>query len=705
VSTKDLRPLFNPRSIAIVGCSPISSGKLGSWPLRNLLLQESPVDIYPVNPGHRQIDGLACYPALRDVPAAPDVVLVMVPASQSIHVLEEADAVGARAAIVFGGGFGETEQGRALEARLAAFASSSAMPICGPNTDGIINVVDGIPCGFPPYAALTPRPVGDVAVVSQSGALVSTLVMRLIRNQVGLTYSCAIGNAVDLGLADYLHHLATDERTSTILVYTEGIGDPQAFVDASARAIEAGKLVVVLKGGRSPAGSAAAQSHTGSMVGSYDAVLALCEKHHIIVADNFEEFAALPALAPAAKRLSAGGRRAGLLSGSGAVGGFMADKASQFGFAVPEFGAETIARLVPRFHFTTPRNPIDLTGQVVHDPQLHVDVLEALAADPGIDVIVASSLYGPADITDRLKNELVEVHDRGGTPVIVYAADGNDASDEPILAAGGVPVLPSADVLFGSLSRLVDCLPYVGTRRAVGPAPVIDVARRDDAVTLLGPSAGVVAPAVSWRLLERYGVPVAAERVVASPSEACEVAAALGYPVVAKVSGASAPHKSDLGLVELDLADVTAVTAAYERLQAARDSLGLRDADVVLQPMVPPGVELIVGVRTDPEVGPVVALGAGGIFTEVLRDVVVAPAPLDETQVRSLLERLRVYPLLTGARGTEPCDLDALGAAVVALSTLASELAGAVTEIEINPLIVSPKGAVAVDVLAAAPVR
>ncbi|HEX7097060.1 MAG TPA: CoA-binding protein, partial [Acidimicrobiales bacterium] len=495
---KDLGPLFQPRSVAIVGCSPIESGKLGSWPLRNLLIQQSKVAIYPVNPKYREIEALRSYPSLDALPEPPDVVLVMLPAEQSLAALAEADRIGARAAIVFGAGFGETEAGKALERELAALAAKTRMPICGPNTDGIINVIDGIPCGFPPYAAITPRPVGDVAVVSQSGALVSSLVMRLQRHKLGLTFSCAIGNAIDVGLADYVAHLADEPRTSSILVYVEGVGDAPAFVAAAQRAIAAGKLVAVMKGGRSDVGSAAVRSHTGSMVGAYEAFAALCHAHGIVTADSFEQLAALPLLAPVARHVDPShARRVGVLSGSGAISSHLVDKATEHGFEVPELAPETTSRLRKRFTFTEPRNPIDLTGQVVHDPQLHVDVLDALGADPGIGIVLAGLLYGPVDITDRMKRELVEA--ARTTPIVAYSAEGADARDEPILASGGVPIVASADLLLSSLDKLL----VAGASRRAASGGERDEVRRRAALTLLGAqtSGDAVPPETAWALL------------------------------------------------------------------------------------------------------------------------------------------------------------------------------------------------------------
>lgn len=687
---KDLTPLFHPRSLAIVGCSPVASDKLGSWPLRNLLLQQTPATIYPVNPGRDEIEGLRCYPNLEALPEVPDLVLVMVPATGALDVLSSAESLGVGAAIVFGSGFGETQAGIALEAELARFCESSKLAVCGPNTDGVVNVVDRIPAGFPPFAARTDLPVGPLAVISQSGALVSSLVTQLERNGLGLSNSCAIGNAVDLGVGDYLAHFATDEKIETVLVYAEGIADPAAFISGASMVTGAGKDVLVFKSGRSAEGAAAAASHTGSMVGSYDAFEALCNHRGIVTVDSMQELGSLPALVPVARRL---GRDpgVGIISGSGAVAGIMTDAARAHGFAVPPLAKQTAEELDPRLMFGVARNPLDLTGQVVHDPDLNLEVLGAFGADPGVDLVVASSLAGPADITDRMKSEIASCS-TGDTPVVVYAADGNYARDEPILAAGGVPVYPSLDLLFGGLSKLLGLSSRPEVESCSG-----DLRERARAM-LASIAPGPLPAELAWDLLELYGIPVAREHPVTSRDAALRTARELGHPVVLKLSGPDVLHKSDQGLVHLDRRDDAQVAESYDHLAVVRDQSSPTSM-VTVQPQVDEGVEVIVGGIVDREAGPMVVVGAGGIFTELVADVELIPAPVNEETASSVVASTKIGRILGGMRGRPPADSAALVEIVVALSHLVADLAGLIGEVEMNPVIVRTTGARAVDVL------
>ena len=330
---KDLTPLVRPRSIALVGATPPSGSKLGSWALGNLLKHEVPASLHLVNPRYDRLEGRPCYPDLESVPEVPDLVMVVVPAAAAIAVLRQAEAIGCHAAILFSGGFGEGDRaGSLLDLELQAFLDDTQMAVCGPNTDGIINCVDRIPAGFPPYAMADELPAGMLGVVSQSGALVSSLVQHLLGNGLGLTVGFAVGNGMDLTTGDYVRYLAGDDRTEQILVYAEGLRDAEGFFDAADTAIGAGKPVLVLKGGRSPEGADAARSHIGAMVGDYDAFAARCRRHGILLAHDLAELAALP--------LARGrwGRRIGVMSSSGAVAGILADAARDNGFELPLLG-------------------------------------------------------------------------------------------------------------------------------------------------------------------------------------------------------------------------------------------------------------------------------------------------------------------------------------------------------------------------------
>lgn len=652
---KDLTPLVRPRSIALVGATPLESGKLGSWALSNLLKHDVPAELYLVNPRYDTLEGRPCYPDLESLPEPPELVMVLVPAAAAIDVLPQAEALGSRAAILFSSGFGEGDRaGSPLDLELKAFLSDTPMAVCGPNTNGVINCIDRIPAGFPPYAMADELPAGNLGVVSQSGALVSSLVQHLLGNGLGLTVGFAVGNGIDLTVGDYVRFLANDDRTEQIVVYAEGLHDADRFFAAADEARAAGKPVHVMKAGRSPEGADAARTHIGALVGDYDAFSARCRRHGILMAHDLAELAALP--------LARGrwGQRIGVLSSSGAMAGILADSARENGFEVPPLGPPAHSALAKRMTLGEPRNPLDLTGQSVVDHDLLPAALDAMGDDPGLDVLVHGMLIGPETIIDKQMDALI-AQDGRGPPVAVYSAPGWHPVDYPKLAEAGIPVFDSPD-------RLFRCLAEWENRRHLPPDEESQTWPDETLDDLL---ADISAPA--W-----------------TPAEYAE-----DRPAAVKLLGDDLDHKTDLGLVELNVAPGD-IAAAAERLETRRRELGLSDTVVVAQPMADPGIELIVGTRLDPEAGPCVVVGPGGVLAELVDDVAIAPAPLSTAEAHALLDATRAGALLDGFRGSPPADRDTAAEVLVRLGCIAARHRA---EAEINPLIVHTSGVTAVDVI------
>ena len=654
--SKDLTPLVRPRSIALVGATPLESNKLASWALGNLLKHDVPADLYLVNPRYDTLEGRACYPDLASLPEPPELVLILVPAAAAIDVLRQAEALGSRAAILFSSGFGEGDRaGSPLDLELKGFLSETPMAVCGPNTNGIINCIDRVAAGFPPYAMADELPAGNLGVVSQSGALVSSLVQHLLGNGLGLTVGFAVGNGIDLTVGDYVRYLATDDRTEQIVVYAEGLHDADRFFAAADEARDAGKPVHVMKAGRSPEGADAARSHIGALVGDYDAFAARCHRHGILMAHDLAELAALP--------LARGrwGRRIGVLSSSGAMAGILADSARENGFEVPPLGPTSHSALAECMTLGEPRNPLDLTGQSVVDHDLLPAALEAMGDDPGLDALVHGMLIGPEVIIDKQMDSLIAQAGKG-TPVAVFSAPGWHPVDYPKLADAGIPVFNSPDRLFRCLAA------WENRRDSKQPSEEPHTWPDETLDNLL---ADIAAPACA-------------------PAEYPEDQSA-----AVKLVGDGLNHKTDLGLVELNVkpGDIAAVA---DRLEARRRELGLSDAVVVAQPMAGPGIELVVGTRLDPEAGPCVVVGLGGVLAELVDDVAIAPAPLNIVEAHALLDATRAGALLDGYRGHPPYDRDAAAEVLVRLGYIAARHH---TEAEINPLIVHTSGVTAVDVL------
>ncbi len=653
---KDLTPLVRPRSIAVVGATPPGGPKLGSWALGNLLKHDVPAELFLVNPRYDTMADRPCYPDIGSLPEAPDLVLVLVPAAAAIDVLRQAEAIGTRAAILFSGGFGEGDRaGSPLDLELQAYLADTSMAVCGPNTNGVINCVERIPAGFPPYAMADELPAGTLGVVSQSGALVSSLVEHLLGNGLGLTVGFAVGNGIDLKVSDYVRYLAGDECTEQILVYVEGLDDADHFFAAADEAAAAGKPMIVMKAGRSPEGADAARGHIGALVGNYDAFVARCRKHGVLVAHDLAELAALP------MARGSWGQRVGVVSSSGAVAGILADSARANGFEVPPMGEETQSALAERMTLGEPRNPLDLTGQSVVDHSLLPAALAAMDSDPGLDTVVHGMLIGPEVIIDKQIDALVTQAEQG-TPIAVFSVPGWHAVDYPRLLEAGIPVLGSADLLFRCL--------------AVWENQMLQPASGDE------PHA--------WPEESLHDLLADISAPACEPAEYAD-----NRPAAVKLTAQGIDHKTDLGLVELGVrpADVADVAA---RLKARATELGLANTAVVVQPMASPGVELIVGIRIDPEAGPCVVAGPGGVLAELVDDVAVAPAPLSLADAHALLDATKAGAMLDGFRGEPGHDRNAAAEVLFRLGGIAARHR---TKAEINPLIVHTSGVTAVDVL------
>lgn len=699
-SFKDMTPLLRPESVAIVGCEPVSAQLPPSWPLRSLLLHRAPVDIYPVNPLHKVMDGLHSYPTLSDVPKAPDLVLVMTDPADSLAALEEADAVGAGAAILFGAIQNSAGRQAQLE-QLRAFAQTSPMAVLGPNSNGICNATRRIPCTAAPFAGYD-IPLGKTALVSQSGGIISSVVERLRKNGLGLSLCCSTGMAADVGQGECLDYLSRDPDTDTILVYVETFAGSERFLSGAEAAIHSGKQVIALKAGRSLRGSDAVRTHTGSLVGPYDYFRAACERSGVLTADSFEEFVSMPALLKSrrGKRTgSAGGHGVGIIAASGGIAALLADRAAAAGLDLPQLSETTSGSISQAIGSAAGINPVDLS---VHDREKNSEVIRAVAGDPNIAHIVFGSQSGPDVIVGPVKEALAEAA-RSGASVSVWSADGSTAEEEKILSTADISIDSSADVLLASLRKI---LGRDGRRTGQGQRPPLDARRRQAARALLRDdgSQPAVTGSAAWQLLALYGIPSATEYPVDTRAEACGIARhQLGYPVAAKLSHPSIPHRSRLGLVELGLESDDSVRRAFDRLTRERELLGLSAAVVVMQKMAPQGLEAIASVRAGLQIGPCVLVGAGGVDTEALNAVEIEPAPFTADVADRLAQRFRHLRQLPGGRTPETFRWKELSRVLYSLGCLAAELREDIDVLEINPLVLSADGAIAVDVLATRP--
>ncbi|MDN3516556.1 acetate--CoA ligase family protein [Aquisalimonas lutea] len=680
----DLSSLFSPRAIAVVGASGDPS-RIGGRPVAYCQRLGFPGAIYPVNPARDTVQGLTAYPDIDSLPAEADLFVLAIPAAQVPAALERAAAKGARVAVVFSSGFGETgEAGEALQQELLEIAARTGVRVLGPNSLGLFCNTSRMAPTFTTFLEDVEPASGNLAIVSQSGAYGAHLAMLASKRGIGLSHFVTTGNESDVTVADCIHQLAGDPAVGVIACYSEGVRDGRRFLEALLAARAAGKPVVIIKVGSSSIGQQAAQSHTASVAGDdavFDAAVRFggAERVH-----NTQAFIDL--IYTLSRRPPLAGRRLGVLTMSGGAGVLMADAAAGHGLELTPLPEDARAWLAERIPFGAATNPVDTTAQAVNDMSLVGDALRVMLERGGHDAVVSFFMSWPANpsIGPRLKTAIAEgiegFDDRtvaiavnaGAEVKADFDAAGMLVFDDPTFAVDAL----AASARIGE--RLREPVPVLESPREPGGQQ--DLARLDEAQTAA--------------LMRDAGVPMSDHRTATTPDEAVAAAEALGYPVAVKILSPDILHKSDAGGIALALPDAEAVRAATrDVLDACRDQAG--DAvinGVLVAPMAAPGTDLILGGRVDPVFGPVVVCGLGGIFVEIFNDVAIEIAPVTEERAEALLRRLQAWPVLAGARGGEPADIAASARAIGAFSRFVANNAAHLSSAEINPLRVLPRG-------------
>jgi acyl-CoA synthetase (NDP forming) len=706
-----VQALLSPRSIAIVGASGDPS-KLGALPLQFLQKYGYRGRLYPVNPSYSEIGGLRCYPSIGDVPEPVDLMVVTIPANRVPELLAQCQPGRVRAALVLTSGYAEVgPEGARMQEKLVAQARERGIRLCGPNSVGATNLWDAV---VPAISQAFDKvlPPGPVAFVTQSGALGTAVMAVAGAAGIHLGYFISTGNEADLDFSDFCDYLLLDPRVRVIAGYAEGLRNGRKFAAVARRALVAGKPIVLLKAGRSPAGEAAARSHTGALTGSDALYQAVFEECGVVRVDSLE--ALIDALKVFCALEPPAGNRAALVTHSGGTGVIMSDACAECGLDVPPTRSELEATLRQQLPaFAALGNPIDMTANVIFQPDKMVSCLEAALLDPGFDLGVLS-VNLMWRVRDQLCQALESLRQRVAKPFAV-AWIGIEEATAARLQAAGVPAFPDpvrCIRALGQLARWGEASRRAGLREAPGPTgqtanhwassgtwpvpPVVTSARvaRGAGQRLASGACPGDYPGQA-ALLEAYGVPLAPWRLVRSAQAAVEAAAELGFPVVAKVISQAHTHKSDVGGVALDLNSPDQVRAVAARLLAlVRDD---PSAGVLIQPMVGDAVEVFVGAQRDPVFGPYVVVGLGGIYVEVFRETAVRLAPCTEDEALDLVRRARWYPLLQGVRGQPPRDVAALARVIARVSQLVAR--EPVASLDLNPVLVrrSGEGAVAVD--------
>lgn len=685
-----LHRLLNPRSIAILGASA-DFRKISGRPLKHLLDKGYRGEIYPVNPKYAAIGDLRCYPQVSAIPGAIDLAIVVLPAGEVITALAQLGEKHVAAAVVFSSGFAEMgEEGRALEEQLKHAAQRAGIRLCGPNCLGFINAFEKVTATFSQYAD-GPTPAGPVGFVTQSGAF-GTAIAALARNRgLGLGYFINTGNEADVDFVQIMKEVIADPRITVGAGYIEGMKNGPGFLELADQAMAQGKPLVVTKVGRMGAGARAAASHTGSLAGDDVVFSGIARQAGVIRARNEEHMLDMVEVFSCCALPD--GERIGLLTQSGGAGVLMADRAEELGLEVPLLHPATqqaLHEVIPGFGAVG--NPVDITGQFVAEPDLLRKSTALVLADPNIDVGVIWFQLMHAHV-DKLVRVLEEIKASAKKPFVVCWVA---APEEGVraLRERGIAVLRGAEPAIDAVAGLCQ---YAKARqrwlRDARTRPAVH------AVDHVPSSSGIVPTLDAARLLAGSGVCLATPVLADSAERAASAAEELGYPAAVKIESPDIPHKTDAGGVLLNLEDAESVRRAFALVtrNSRQHHPEARIDGVVIQKMAGGDTEFVIGLQNDPVFGVVIMVGLGGVLIEVLKDVAFRKVPLSESQAEDMLADLRGKAILRGVRGRAPVNHKALLEMIGAVSQLGAALGPRLATLDINPVLLGPDAAIAVD--------
>lgn len=690
---------FSPASVAVVGATD-REGSVGHTIVNNLLSGTYQGKVYPINPRRTELLGERCYPSMGEVPEAVDLVVVATPASTVPGVVAECVKAGAKSILVISAGFKEKgAEGIALEKQIHAKLQGSGTRLIGPNCLGLMNPLIGLNATFAQDIA---QP-GNVAFLSQSGALLTAILDWSLAERVGFSAIVSTGSMLDVGWGDLLSFFGDDPNTRSILLYMESIGDARSFLSA-AREVSFSKPIIVIKAGRSEAASRAAASHTGAMTGSdevYDAAFRRCGVLRVDSISQLFHMADVLSKQPRPR-----GPRLTILTNAGGPGVLATDAFVGGNCELAELSAESekaLSAFLPA-HWSH-ANPIDILGDA--DPERFARALEIAINDPHSDGLLAilapQGMTNPAEVAERLK-----VYAKGhGKPLLASWMGGRSvAKGSEILSVNGIPTFSYPDSAVRAFEAMWSYTCHLrGLYETPLPAddPAEAATRREQANQVIRRVAAtgrvLLTEMESKEILELYGIPSVATRLAKSEGEAAEKAQQIGYPVVLKVHSEIVTHKTDVGGVQLNLSNEKEVREAYRSIESSVAAKAGPNAflGVTVQAMARlHGYELILGSSVDAQFGPVVLFGSGGQLVEVYRDRALALPPLNTTLAQRLMERTKIYKALKGVRGRQAVDLQALEALLVRFSELVVEQPR-LREIDINPLIAAPEQLLALD--------
>lgn len=693
-----IRSIFAPNNVAIIGATE-KEGSVGRTILWNLISSPFGGAVFPINPKRSSLLGIKAYPTIKDVPDPVDLAVIVTPAPSIPGIIGECIEAGVKGAIVISAGFKEVGlEGVKLEQQILEQTRKSGMRVVGPNCLGVMNPISGLNATF--AAGMAHK--GNVAFISQSGALCTAVLDWSFKANVGFSAFVSIGSMLDVNWGDLIYYLGDDPHTESIVIYMESIGDARSFLSA-AREIALTKPIIVIKPGRTEGAARAAASHTGSLTGSDEVLEAAFRRAGVLRVDSISDIFSMADVL--GKQPRPKGPRLTILTNAGGPGVLATDKLLTTGGELAEISNQTMQKLNEFLPAAwSHNNPLDIIGDA--SPERYAKALAVAADDPNSDgllvILTPQAMTDPTTTAEALK-DYARTFDK---PILASWSGGQEvAAGEAILNKAGIPTFEYPDDAAQAFTYMWQLTYNLKTLYQTPSLPKDDDAGPDRARAraiidhVHGSGRNLLTEAESKELLDSYGIPTTPMSIAISAKGAGKIAAKLGFPVVVKLHSETITHKTDVGGVKLNLQDVQAVEDAFEEIKkSVTEKAGAQHfLGVTIQPMIKmEGYELIVGSSIDPQFGPVLLFGSGGQLVEVFKDRSLALPPLNTTLARRMIERTKIYTALKGVRGRKPVDMEALERLLVRFSQLVVEQRW-IKELDINPLIVSPEGLLALD--------
>lgn len=692
-ATTALKAFFYPKSVAVIGASR-DRDRIGGQLFRNILDTEFQGPLYPVNPNAEVVQSIVAYHSVLDCPGPVDLAIIVVPPRAVSQVTRECAKKGVRSLVVITSGFAELgEEGAAIQTELSSICAEAGMRLIGPNCMGIVNTDPKVSLNAQ-FSPSKPK-LGRMGFLSQSGALGIAVIEEANGLGLGMSTFASVGNKADISGNDLIEYWENDENTDLILLYLESFGNPRKFARITRRVTKK-KPILVVKSGRSAAGFRATQSHTGALLAASDVTVeALFRQSGVIRADTLAEMfdvSALLCTQPVPK-----GDRVGIITNAGGAGILAADACADYGLKVPELSQETQSNLRT---YLSPmagvKNPVDMIASAT--PEDYAKTIHAVANDPQIDallvIFIPPTLISPQFVAHKILSEVSSLNAR--IPVLATFMATHGLSG--VLSDGNtnIPSYPFPETAARALSRAVQygkwlsapkgtILTFEDSKKGVAAAVVAK------ALASAGKEGCWLSPEDTQTILSSYGVPLVKTIEVNTPSDAGKAAKELGQKIALKGVAEGLVHKTEAGAVRLNLEGEEAVRVAAEEMSRHLGSQGYKVSGFLVQPIVPAGVEMIVGVTADPVFGAVIACGAGGTLVELLKDVSVRVTPLTDKDASDMVSSLKTFPLLNGYRGGQKHDVKSLEHAVLRIGALVEDIPE-ISELDLNPLIVLREG-------------